>query len=141
MDLEQIDTLLNWKLDGYINARHMAKEGSKMQDQITIELRVDFADKEKIPELIKIACAAARHMVANVQLLQPVTKPQCVVFTDNFMSPPESIDIFGDMIGAGQAQLKAIADSGVSGAVTAEVTAAEDAAGAPSQEMLDAMKE
>ena len=130
MDITQIDALLDWKLNRWNEAK------TKMQDQITIELRVDFADKDKIPELINIACAAAQHMVANVMLLQPVTKPECVVFTDNFMAPPKKIDIYSNLIKKGQEELATIARSGVSGAVTAEVTDTI----VPSDELFAAMR-
>ena len=100
-----------------------------MQDQITIELRVDFADKEKIPELTKIACSMARTLVANVQLLGPTCKPECVVFTDNFMSPPQKVDIYADLIGKGKEELAA--------AAPATVTVAEDQV---SSELLAAMR-
>lgn len=128
MDLEQIDALINWKLTRHQAAAKAAKEGTQMQDQITIELRVDFADKEKIPELIKLACSMARTLVANVQLLGPTTKPECTVFTDNFIAPPLKIDIFSDLIAKGQAQLAAAGDTAL------------EADQVVSQEMLDAMK-
>ena len=136
MTLEDVDALLEWKVHGYIAARNAVDEGMKMQDQITIELRVDFADKEKIPELIKIACAAARHMLANVQLLGPACQPECVVFTDNFMSPPVKISNYSDLVGTGRKELEALAGSGVSGAVTDPVTGEEGV----SSELLAAMK-
>lgn len=129
MELEQVYQLLDWKLDRYISAKREAMEGTKMQDQITIELRVDFADKGKIPELTKIACSMARTLVANVQLLGPTCKPECVVFTDNFMSPPEKVDIYADLIGKGKEELAA--------AATATVTVAEDQV---SSELLAAMR-
>ena len=139
MNLEQIDALLAWKLDKRIAAAAAAKKGIKMQDQITIELRVDFADKDKIPELVKIACSMARTLVANVQLLGPTCKPECVVFTDNFMSGAEKVDIYADLIGAGKEQLAAVKarDLVFSGAATAPVTG-EDTV---SSELLNAMKD
>ena len=126
---EDINRLIEWKL-----AR--AKKGNKMQEQWTIELRADFADKEKIPEITKIFCAAARHMMANVMLLGPSCKPECVIFTDNFMSAPDKIDIYSDLIAKGQAELKAIADGGVTGNGNNEEASTE-----PSSELLAAMKE
>lgn len=137
LDLDGLNSLIEWKLDRYAERVDRAKKGDTMQDQITIELRVDFADKDKVPELIKIACAGARHLVANVMLLGPVCKPECVIFTDNFMSAPQKIDIYSDLIARGEVQLKAIANSGVSGAVTDTVSADNDQ---PSSELLAAMK-
>ena len=125
MSLEDINALLDWKLNRYVEAKAKAKEGNTMQNMITIECKVDFADKDKIPELTKIACSMARTLVANVSLLGPVTKPECVVFNDDFMSGPEKINIYADLIGQGQA----------AGGATATVT--EEA---PSDELLAAMK-
>ena len=131
MDLASLDNLLDWKLDRYLarKDRAVSQQEVVIQDQITIELRVDFADKEKIPELTKIACSMARTLVANVQLLGPTCKPECVVFTDNFMSPPEKLDIYADLIGKGKEELAA--------AATATVTVAEDQV---SSELLAAMR-
>jgi hypothetical protein len=130
MSLDEIDNLLDWKLNKYIAAKAAAKEG-KMQDMITIECRVDFADPDKIPELLKVACSMARTLVANVQLLGPTCKPECVVWTDNFMSPPTQVNIYSDLIAGGNKQLT---DAGAGD--TATVTAEE----APSDELLAAMK-
>ena len=125
MSLEEINALLDWKLNKYAEAKAKAKEGNTMQNIITIECKMDFADKDKIPELTKIACSMARTLVANVSLLGPVTKPECVVFTDDFMSGPEKINIYADLIGQGQAA------TGDTATVTEE---------APSDELLAAMK-
>lgn len=128
VELAQLNQLLDWKLDRYLSAKAEATKGTKMQDQITIELRVDFADKDMIPELVKIACSMARTLVANVQLLGPTCQPECVVFTDNFMSPPEKVDLYADLIGKGREELTA--------AATAAVTGEDQVSG----ELLDAMK-
>src|ERR1700730_10097979 len=90
---------------------------TKMRQGITIELGVDFIDKEKFPELIKIACALAVTLKANAQLLTPTCKPECMVFTDDFMAPPKKIDMYENLVAKGQAQITA-----VGGEVTAEVT-------------------
>ncbi len=129
MSLEDIDALLDWKLNKYVEAKAAAKEGTKMQTMITIECKVDFADKDKIPELTKIACSMARTLVANVQLLGPTTKPECVVFNDDFMSGPGKVDIYADLIGQGKNQMAAV------GSATAAVTDEEQ----PSDELLAAM--
>lgn len=64
-------------------------------------------------------------------LLGPTCKPECVIFTDNFMSASQKLDIYSDLIGKGQKELAAAA-AGVTGAVTTETEV--------SSEMLDAMK-
>jgi hypothetical protein len=112
MTLEQINALIDWKMD---------RKENPMQDQITIEIRVDFLDKEKIQEVIKIMCSIAQTAVANINLLGPQCKPECVIFTDNFMAPPEKIDIYANLIGKGQEELDKIA-------------------GGASAEMLEALK-
>lgn len=129
MSIEDIDALLNWKLDGYAASKAAVKEGKSMQTMITIECKVDFTDKDKIPELTKIACSMARTLVANVQLLGPTTKPECVVFNDDFMSGPGKVDIYADLIGQGKDQMAAV------GKATAAVTDEE----ALSDELLAAM--
>jgi hypothetical protein len=118
MELAQLDSLLNWKLDRYLAACHMAKEGTKMQDQITIEMRVDFADKDKIPELVNIACSMARTLVANVQLLGPACTPECVVYTDNFMSPAQKINIYDNLIAKGNEELDKVTGASATAAVS-----------------------
>ena len=62
----------------------------------------------------------ARTLAANIQLLDPVCKPECVVYTDNFMSPPEKINIYQDLIGKGDQELQESA--GISSELLAAVT-------------------
>jgi hypothetical protein len=130
LGLKDINALIDWKLDKYLAAKAAKAEG-RMQDMITIECRVDFADQDKIPELIKIACSMARTLVANVNLLGPTTKPECVIWSDNFMLPPEKINIYADLIEGGNAQL-VYAGAGDTATVTAEESL--------SDELLAAMK-
>jgi len=106
LDIAGLNNLIEWKIYRWAEHRDKAKEGTEMQDQITIECRMDFKDKDKIPEVIKLACSMARTLAANIQLLDPVCKPECVVYTDNFMSPPEKINIYQDLIGKGDQELQ-----------------------------------
>lgn len=131
MNMDGLDALIEWKLDGYMARKQRAKEG-KVQEQWTIEIRADFQDKDKIPQITEIVCAAARHLVANVVLLGPTCKPECVIFTDNFMSASQKIDIYSDLIGKGQKELAA---AGITGAVTTETEADK-----VSDELLAALK-
>lgn len=139
MDLATMDDLIEWKLFKWKAAKEARAKGEKMQDQITIEMRFDFADPDKLPEVRKIACSMARTLVANVQLLGPTCKPECVVFTDNFMNPAEKIDIYADLIGKGKEELAEVAarDAIYDPNNTATVT---EPAEEISQELLDAMK-
>lgn len=123
MGLDDLNALLEWKLD---RAVRNTKEG-KMEDTITIEMKVDFGSKDVMPQLIGIACSMARTLKANVDLLGPVTKAQCVVFTDSHFAPPQKIDIYADLIGKGQEELNRIA--------------ARDDVYAPSAEMLDMLRD
>ena len=119
MTLEQMDALLKWKIDDYQAARKAAEEGH-VQDRITIEIQVDFADKGKISEIIKAACGMGRNLLAQVRLLGPACEPTAVVFTDNFMAPAEKIDIFADLIEEGNKQNAEL------GGISADLLAAFD---------------
>lgn len=105
LNLECLDKLIEWKIYRWAEARDKVRNG-QMQDQVTIECQMDFTDKDKMQEVIKLACSTARTLAANIQLLDPVCKPQCVVYTDNFMSPPEKINIYQDLIGKGNEELQ-----------------------------------
>jgi len=129
MSLEDIDALLKWKLDDYV-ASKAAVKGGKMQAIITIECKVDFADKDKIPALTDLACSMATTLEANIQLLSPTTKPEIVVYNDDFMSGPIKVDRWANLIAQGKGQMAA-----VGGEVTAAVTDEEQ----PSDELLAAM--
>ncbi len=122
MNLPDRDALIAWKITRWAYLRDLAMKGIQMQDQITIECRCDFKDKDKILEVIKLACSMARTLAANIQLLDPVCKPECVVYTDNFMSPPEKINIYQDLIGKGDAELQECA--GISSELLSAVTEA-----------------
>jgi hypothetical protein len=122
MRIEDIDARLEWMLDRKRNWRD--QRGNNMQDQFTIEIRVDFEDKGKIEEVQKLVCSMARTLVANVQLLGPACKPDCVIYSDNFMSPPEKLDLYADLIGKGNQELAAIAEKTGEEVVSAEMLAA-----------------
>ncbi len=70
-----------------------------MQRQFTMELRVDFADPEKLPAL-KIAFAqAARHVLATASLLTDNPKTtQISAYSDDFFTGHEEIKILDDVI-------------------------------------------
>jgi hypothetical protein len=59
-----------------------------MQRQFTIELRVDFADSEKLGPLKQVLQQAARHAYATAQLISDNPKStQIAIFSDDFFSP------------------------------------------------------
>ncbi len=106
LTLDQINHLVEWKLYKYGDRKeHAQKEPSVMQEQITIELRVDFDDPQKIEEVIKLACHMRNTLVSNVHLLGPRTSPECIVYSDNFMSPAVKVDHFKDLIGEGEKEM------------------------------------
>jgi len=98
-----LDKLIEWKLR---SPRHLRKsrklsailEGDHMQRQITIELRVDYADNDK-NETMRVAVAqAARHVYATAVLLADGIKPQVVAFSDDFFTGHEEIKLLDDVI-------------------------------------------
>jgi hypothetical protein len=116
VSLEDVDALIDWKL-------HRRMEGTTMRQGITIELGVDFIDKEKFPELVKIACGLAVTLKANAQLLTPTCKPECMVFTDDFMAPPKKIDMYENLVEKGQQEMAAVGGDDVTGEVTTPIDA------------------
>ena len=72
-----------------------------MQRQFTIELRVDYADNEK-NQSMRLACQqAAQHIFATANLLKDGQKPQIAVFSDDFYSGREEIELISSTIQAG----------------------------------------
>lgn len=73
-----------------------------MQRQFTIELRVDFADPEKLPEITKVLQQCARHAFATAQLISDNPKAtQIVIYSDDFFSGHEEIKLLEDTIQQG----------------------------------------
>ncbi len=73
-----------------------------MQRQFTIELRVDFADQEKLPSLQQVLQQGARHAFATAQLLSDNPKTtQVAIFSDDFFSGHEEIKLLDDTIQQG----------------------------------------
>lgn len=70
-----------------------------MQRQFTVELRVDFADQEKLPSLKQVLQQCARHAFATAQLLSDNPKTtQVAIFSDDFFSGHEEIKLLDDVI-------------------------------------------
>lgn len=65
-----------------------------MQRSITIELRVDFADTGKKAQMQNLAAHVARMLLGGAKLLcDGKQDPQIVVFSDDFYSGIEEINI------------------------------------------------
>lgn len=95
-----------------------------MQRQFTIELRVDYADNEKNDAMRQALTAGARHIYATATLLADNVKPQIAIFSDDFFSGHEQIELLEDVIAQGVQQLE---DAGVTQTeepISAELVAA-----------------
>lgn len=93
-----------------------------MQRQFTIELRVDYADTEKTKVMRQAMQQAARHVYATATLLADGVKPQIAIFSDDFFTGHESIELLDDTISQGLAQIGGPdEDSGVSSELAAAV--------------------
>lgn len=107
---DQQDKLIDW-LAGRMAVLKAYKldtitRGAHMQRQFTIELRVDFADPEKLPELKQVLQQAARHAFATAQLISDNPKStQIAIFSDDFFSGHEEIKLLEDTIQQGLDQL------------------------------------
>lgn len=73
-----------------------------MQRQFTIELRVDFADPEKLEPIKKVLQQAARHAFATAQLISDNPKlTKIAIFSDDFFTGHEQIALLEDTIQQG----------------------------------------
>jgi hypothetical protein len=99
--------LIEWKMAAHGGAAAVYKldtitRGAHMQRQFTIELRVDFADQEKLPALKQVLQQAARHAFATAQLISDNPKStQIAIFSDDFFSGHEEIKLLDDVIQQG----------------------------------------
>lgn len=72
-----------------------------MQREFTIQLRVDYADSEKNAAM-RLACQlAAVHMLNKAMLLKDGQKPDIAVYSDDFYSGREQIELIPDTIQSG----------------------------------------
>jgi hypothetical protein len=124
LDLDGLDKLIEWKVYQYLGHKEAIERGEPvMQVQVTIELRCDFEDKDKVAVLIEAAQTSARHMLATASLLSDKTKPQIVVFTDDFFSGHKDIPLFADKIAQGEKLLESGQDTAVSDEMLAAMKA------------------
>lgn len=73
-----------------------------MQRQFTIEIRVDFADSDKLGPLKQTLIQAARHGYATAQLLSDNPKSTRVaIFSDDFFTGHQEIALLEDVIQQG----------------------------------------
>ena len=105
-DPDQLDKLIAWRLGSIQNLKrnrlYAITEGAHMQRQFTIELRVDFADSEKLGPLKQVLQQAARHAFATAMLISDNPKStQVAIFSDDFFSGHEEIKLLDDVIQQG----------------------------------------
>jgi hypothetical protein len=103
---DQLNKLIDWRAGSIAVLRNYKLDtitrGAHMQRQFTIELRVDFADPEKLPELKKVLQQAARHAFATAQLISDNPKStQIAIFSDDFFTGHEEIKLLDDTIQQG----------------------------------------
>lgn len=73
-----------------------------MQRQFTIELRVDFADTDKLGPLKQTLQQAARHAFATAMLISDNPKAtQIAIFSDDFFTGHQEIALMADTIQEG----------------------------------------
>lgn len=111
----RIAVLKRYKLDTITRGAHM-------QRQFTVELRVDFADQEKLPALKQVLQQCARHAFATAQLLSDNPKTtQVAIFSDDFFSGHEEIKLLDDVIQSG---LNAISETSGAEELSSELVGA-----------------
>jgi len=100
---DELDALIEWKKDWLLK-----RKGADMQREFTIQLRVDFADEEKLPHLQKTLKQCARHALATARLISDNPKAtQIVAYSDDFYSGHQEIAIMEDDIQTGLDQVGA----------------------------------
>lgn len=127
---DELDRLITWKAGSMAVLKHYKLDtitkGAHMQRQFTIELRVDFADRDKLPELKQTLLQCARHAYSTASLLSDTPKTtQIAIYSNDFFSPPEEIKMLDDIIAKGivDANLQQEdTDSGISPELAAAVT-------------------
>lgn len=123
---DQLDKLIDW-LSGRTAVLKSYKldtitRGAHMQRQFTIELRVDFADSEKLGPMKQVLQQAARHAFATAQLISDNPKSTPIaIFSDDFFSGHEEIKLLDDTIQEG---LDALGETSGSETISSELSAA-----------------
>jgi hypothetical protein len=108
---DHLNKLIEWRSGSISVLRHYKlhtiSRGAHMQRQFTVELRVDFADQDKLPALKQVLQQCARHAFATAQLLSDSPKTtQIAIFSDDFFSGHEEIKLLDDTIQQGLDQIE-----------------------------------
>jgi hypothetical protein len=67
-----------------------------MQRQFTIELRVDYADKDKNAIMRTALAEAARHIFAKATVLADGQAPDIAIFSEDFFDGREVMNLMDD---------------------------------------------
>ena len=102
----ELDQLIEWRAGSISVLKHYKLDtitrGAHMQRQFTMELRVDFADADKLEPLTQTLQQAARHCLATARLISDNPKStQIVVYSDDFFAGHQQIEIMTDVIQEG----------------------------------------
>jgi hypothetical protein len=122
-----LDNLIAWKAGSIAVLKHYRlhtiTRGAHMQRQFTIELRVDFADAEKLEPLKQTLRQAAKHAYATAMLISDNPKAtQIAIYSEDFFTGNEEIRLLDDTIQAGiDATGQVSGDEGVSSELAAAV--------------------
>lgn len=123
MNGSELDQLIDWKCD---NPKfNLSQEKRHMQRQFTIEVRVDYTDKDKNEAMRTALAAAARHVFATAVLLADGVKPTIAIFSDDFFQGHEEIALMQDVIRDGVDSISGgeeAQDNGVSSELAAAAT-------------------
>jgi hypothetical protein len=111
-------------VDTYVTPEERLKEGI-MQKTYSLELRVDFADKDKFEVMRKLFQQAALHLTAQADLLMDRIPAAAAVFDDDFYSGKQQISMLADTIQQGKDMIGAL--------TTPEAAARDDG---PSEDLL-----
>jgi hypothetical protein len=104
---DQLADLIDWKAGDIGVLRHyynpmIGGAKSMTQRMFTVELRVDFADVDKLGPMKKALQQCARHAFATAQLISDNPKStRIVVYSDDFFSGHEDIALLDDDIQKG----------------------------------------
>lgn len=103
---EQLDGLIHWRTGDIEVLRHYTNHlptnlrGAYMQRQITIEVRVDFADNDKNAEIRTTAQQCALRLLATCNLIADNPKAtRIAIWSDDFYSGHEEIALLEDVLG------------------------------------------
>jgi hypothetical protein len=107
---KELDMLIEWRAGSIAVLKHYRLDtilkGAHMQRQINIELRFDFADRDKEPVIRETMMGLAIHALAATRLISDNPKATRVAVTsDDFFAPMETIELNADTLQKGFNQI------------------------------------